>query len=182
VPPRLERTLTEHQDEDTLDVFVEVPMGSRNKYEWNFERAAFELDRMLYTAVRYPGDYGFIPETLALDGDHLDAMVILGEPTFPGCTVHMRVLGMLDMSDDKGQDEKILGVAHDDPRWRELKELEDVPKHLLDEIAHFFAIYKDLEQKLVDVRGWVGRAQALDNIQECRDRYEGPLATVPYPR
>jgi inorganic pyrophosphatase len=178
----LEHDVTERQDEETLDVFVEVPMGSRNKYEWNFEKQALELDRMLYTAVRYPGDYGFIPETLALDGDHLDAMVILGEPTFPGCTVHMRVLGMLDMSDDKGQDEKILGVAHDDPRWRELRELEDVPKHLLDEIAHFFAIYKDLEQKLVDVRGWVGRSEALTNIQECRDRYEGPVETVPYPR
>ena len=168
--------------DETLEVFIEVPMGSRNKFEWDFERQTFVLDRMLFTAVRYPGDYGFIPETLALDGDHLDAMVILGEPTFPGCTVHMRVLGMLDMSDDKGQDEKILGVAHDDPRWRELRELEDVPQHLLDEIAHFFAIYKDLEQKLVDVRGWVGRAEALENIQACRDRCEGPTATVPYPR
>jgi inorganic pyrophosphatase len=174
--------VTSVRDEDTLDVFVEVPMGSRNKYEWNFERQALELDRMLYTAVRYPGDYGFIPETLALDGDHLDALVILGEPTFPGCTVHMRVLGMLDMSDDKGQDEKVLGVADDDPRWRDLEELGDVPKHLLDEIAHFFGIYKDLEQKLVDVRGWVGRDEALANIDECRARYPGPGPTVPYPR
>jgi inorganic pyrophosphatase len=173
--------VTEHPH-DTLDVFIEVPMGSRNKYEWNFERQALELDRMLYTAVRYPGDYGFIPETLALDGDHLDAMVILGEPTFPGCTVHMRVLGMLDMSDDKGQDEKILGVAHDDPRWRDLKVLEDVPQHLLDEIAHFFAIYKDLEQKLVEVRGWKGREEALEDIRECQERYDGPAATVAYPR
>ena len=168
--------------DETIEVFIEVPMGSRNKYEWDFRRQAFTLDRMLFTAVRYPGDYGFIPETLALDGDHLDAICILGEPSFPGCTINARVLGMLDMSDDKGPDEKILGVADDDPRWRELRELADVPQHLLDEIAHFFAIYKDLEQKLVDVRGWVGRAEALENIQACRDRYEGPTATVPYPR
>jgi len=83
-------------DHDTVEVFVEVPMGSRNKYEWDFERGTFVLDRMLFSAVRYPGDYGFIPETLALDGDHLDALVILGEPTFPGCTIRARVLGMLD--------------------------------------------------------------------------------------
>ena len=174
--------MTSVRDQETIDVFVEVPMGSRNKYEWNFERRAFELDRMLYTAVRYPGDYGFIPETLALDGDHLDALVILGEPTFPGCTIKMRVLGMLDMSDDQGQDEKILGVADHDPRWRDLRELEDVPRHLLDEIEHFFAIYKDLEQKVVEVRDWIGRDEALTDIDECRARYEGPTPAVDYPR
>jgi inorganic pyrophosphatase len=166
----------------TLEVFVEVPMGSRNKYEWDFERQTLILDRMLFTAVRYPGDYGFIPETLALDGDHLDVIVILGEPTFPGCTIHTRVLGMLDMSDDKGDDEKILAVADHDPRWRDLNDLSDVPKHLLDEIAHFFAIYKDLEQKRVDIRGWRERDEAERVIAEARDRYEGPAETVPYPR
>ncbi|MFP4636580.1 MAG: inorganic diphosphatase, partial [Nitriliruptoraceae bacterium] len=139
--------------EQTIEVFIEVPMGSRNKYEWDFTRQAFSLDRMLFTAVRYPGDYGFIPETLALDGDHLDAICILGEPTFPGCTISARVLGMLDMHDDKGPDEKILTVADHDPRWRGLRTLDDVPDHLLDEIAHFFAIYKDLEQKLVEIHG-----------------------------
>ncbi|WP_368070833.1 inorganic diphosphatase [Nitriliruptor sp.] len=164
-----------------MEVFVEVPMGSRNKYEWNFERQALELDRMLFTAVRYPGDYGFIPETLALDGDHLDVVVILGEPTFPGCTIEARVLGMLDMSDDKGVDEKILAVADMDPRWRNLHTLEDVPDHLLDEIAHFFAIYKDLEQKLVDVRGWRSREQAFQVIAEARERYEGPIEAITYP-
>jgi inorganic pyrophosphatase len=113
--------------DETIEVFIEVPMGSRNKYEWDFERQTFVLDRMLFTAVRYPGDYGFIPDTLALDGDHLDAIVILGEPTFPGCTVNARVLGMLDMSDDKGPDEKILTVADHDPRWANLRFLNDVP-------------------------------------------------------
>jgi inorganic pyrophosphatase len=167
--------------DETLDVFVEVPMGSRNKYEWDFERRTFVLDRMLFSAVRYPGDYGFIPNTLALDGDHLDALVILGEPTFPGCTVQARILGMLDMSDDKGRDEKILVVADHDPRWRSLRFLNDVPQHLLDEIAHFFGIYKDLEQKLVEVHGWENRDRALEVIQEARDRYEGPVDSLAYP-
>jgi len=146
-------------------------MGSRNKYEWDFDRGTFILDRMLFTAVRYPGDYGFIPHTLALDGDHLDALVILGEPTFPGCTVRSRVLGMLDMSDDKGPDEKVLTVADHDPRWRGLRELDDVPPHLLDEIAHFFGIYKDLEQKLVQVRGWRSRQDALAVVEQARQRW-----------
>jgi inorganic pyrophosphatase len=167
--------------EDIVDCFVEVPMGSRNKYEWNFERRCFELDRMLFTAVRYPGDYGFIPETLALDGDHLDVVCILGEPTFPGCTIHARVLGMLDMSDDKGPDEKILAVADEDPRWKNLRFLKDVPQHLLDEIAHFFGIYKDLEQKKVEIRGWRPREEALNIIDEARQRYPGPTKTTDYP-
>jgi inorganic pyrophosphatase len=159
-------------DDGTIEVFVEVPMGSRNKYEWDFERRTFVLDRMLFTAVRYPGDYGFVPGTLALDGDHLDALVILGEPTFPGCTVRARVLGMLDMSDDKGPDEKLLTVADHDPRWQDLHDLADVPSHLRDEIAHFFGIYKDLERKLVEVRGWRGREEALTTLAEARVRAE----------
>jgi inorganic pyrophosphatase len=167
--------------DEIIEVFIEVPMGSRNKYEWDFERQTFLLDRMLFTAVRYPGDYGFIPDTLALDGDHLDAVVILGEPSFPGCTVNARVLGMLDMSDDKGPDEKILTVADHDPRWRHLRFLNDVPQHLLDEISHFFSIYKDLEQKLVDVRGWRSREEALKVIAEAHERYPGPMETRPYP-
>ena len=167
--------------DETIEVFVEVPMGSRNKYEWDFERRCFVLDRMLFTAVRYPGDYGFIPDTLALDGDHLDALCILGEPTFPGCVVRARVLGMLDMRDDKGPDEKILTVADHDPRWQHLRVLDDVPRHVLDEIAHFFAIYKDLEQKLVKIHGWRPRQDALRVIAEARDRYPGADEAVPFP-
>ena len=157
----------------TIDVFVEVPMGSRNKYEYEHDRHRFVLDRMLFTAVRYPGDYGFIPDTLAGDGDHLDAMTILGEPTFPGCTIPGRVLGMLDMADDKGPDEKVLCVPDHDPRWQHLRTLADVPEHLLDEIAHFFSIYKDLEQKKVDVHGWRDAADAFVVIEEARQRYRG---------
>jgi inorganic pyrophosphatase len=160
-------------DDQTIDIFVEVPMGSRNKYEWDHEADHFVLDRMLFTAVRYPGDYGFIPDTLAGDGDHLDALAILGEPTFPGCTIPGRVLGMLDMTDDKGPDEKILCVPEHDPRWRHLGSLGDVPRHLLDEIAHFFAIYKDLEQKKVEVHGWRDADEAFRVIAEARERYPG---------
>lgn len=166
----------------TIEVFVEVPMGSRNKYEWDFARRTFVLDRMLFTAVRYPGDYGFVPETLALDGDHLDALVILGEPSFPGCTVRARVLGMLDMADDKGRDEKLLTVADHDPRWRGLNSLDDVPPHLMDEIAHFFSIYKDLERKAVEVHGWRGRDEALATLQAARDRWPGVREEATWPR
>ena len=170
-------------DEDpTVDVFVEVPMGSRNKYEWDFGRGAFVLDRMLFSAVRYPGEYGFIPETLALDGDHLDALVILGEPTFPGCTIRARVLGMLDMTDDKGPDEKLLTVASHDPRWRDLHRLEDVPDHLQQEILHFFQTYKDLERKFVEVRGWSGRDEAMRVLDEARARWPGHTEPEPWPR
>ena len=169
-------------DDPTVEVFVEVPMGSRNKYEWDFARRTFTLDRMLFSAVRYPGDYGFVPETLALDGDHLDALVILGEPTFPGCTINARVLGVLDMSDDKGPDEKLLTVASHDPRWRDLHRLEDVPEHLLAEISHFFATYKDLERKFVEVRGWRGRDDAMRLLEEATARWPGPDETHDWPR
>ncbi len=155
----------------TVDVFVEVPMGSRNKYEYDKEAGHFRLDRMLFSAVRYPGDYGYIPETLARDGDALDAMVILGEPTFPGCLITGRVVGMLDMTDDKGPDEKVLCVPDSDPRWRHVHSLADVPDHLLAEIDHFFSIYKDLEQKAVHVHGWRDRDAALETVADCRARY-----------
>ena len=159
--------------DQSIDVFVEVPMGSRNKYEWDHEHHRFVLDRMLFSAVRYPGDYGFIPETLAGDGDHLDALTILGEPTFPGCTIPGRVVGMLDMTDDKGPDEKVLCVPEHDPRWQHLRTLDDVPGHLLDEIAHFFSIYKDLEQKKVDIHGWQNADDAFAVIDEARRNYRG---------
>ncbi len=156
----------------TIDVFVEVPMGSRNKYEFDPIRGVFVLDRMLFSAVRYPGDYGYIPDTLARDGDPLDALVILGEPTFPGCHIRGRVVGMLDMEDEKGPDEKILCVPDSDPRWQHVAELNDVPDHMLDEIAHFFGIYKDLEQKQVHVHGWHGRQDAMATIDDSAARYE----------
>lgn len=146
-------------------------MGSRNKYEIDHAAGRFRLDRMLFSSVRYPGDYGYIPETLAEDGDALDALVILGEPTFPGCLITGRVVGLMHMTDEKGPDAKILTVPDTDPRWQHIDELDDVPAHLRDEITHFFSIYKDLEEKKVDVGGWEGRASALREVQESRQRF-----------
>lgn len=154
-----------------VEVVVEVPMGSRNKYELDKERGVFVLDRMLFSAVHYPGDYGFVDDTLAKDDDPLDVVVILGEPTFPGCRITGRILGNLDMADDKGQDDKLLCVPDTDPRWRHLQDIGDVPDHMRDEIAHFFSVYKDLEHKHVEVRGWQDRETALDVLVDARERY-----------
>ena len=156
----------------TVDVFVEIPKGSRNKYEWSPETGRFVLDRMLFSAVHYPGDYGFCLNTFGGDGDPLDALVILSEPTFPGCTILGRVVGVFYMSDDKGRDTKILTVPDSDPRWEFVKDIGDVPKHLLDEIEHFFSIYKDLERKKVTTEGFGDREQAWEEICTDRERFE----------
>ena len=154
----------------TFDVVVEVPKGSRNKYEWDAAVGAMRLDRQLFTATRYPGDYGFIPGTRADDGDPVDVLVVLDEATFPGCHIRCRAVGVLDMSDEHGGDEKILAVPDADPRitWREL---EDVPDYVLEEIRHFFDIYKDLEPgKETEVGGWHGRDAAEREISSARRR------------
>jgi len=156
---------------DVVDVFVEIPKGSRNKYEWDHHLRRFVLDRMLFSAVHYPGDYGFVPDTFADDDDPLDALVILSEPTFPGCTIRSRVLGVFYMTDDKGRDSKIITVPDSDPRWSHVRELEHVPQHLLDEIGHFFSIYKDLEGKAVTVEGFGPREAALAQLAEDRRRF-----------
>jgi inorganic pyrophosphatase len=156
---------------DIVEVFVEIPKGSRNKYEWDHHMRRFKLDRMLFSAVQYPGDYGFIPRTWAEDDDPLDALVVLGEPTFPGCTIFARVVGIFYMTDDKGPDAKLITVPDSDPRWSEVEELNDVPKHMLDEIGHFFSIYKDLEGKKVKVDGFGGREEALRELEKDSQRY-----------
>jgi inorganic pyrophosphatase len=135
-------------------VVVEIPKGSRNKYELDHETGRIRLDRMLFSPVHYPTDYGFVPGTLAEDGDPLDAMVLLGEPTFPGCEIQGRIVGMLDMSDDKGPDQKLLVVPLTDPHWNYIHAIEQVPPHLLREIEHFFSVYKQLEDKTVETFGW----------------------------
>ena len=157
----------------TVDVFVEIPKGSRNKYEWDHHTGGFRLDRMLYSSVHYPGDYGFVPNTMSGDGDPLDALVLLGEPTFPGCSIRARVVGVFEMTDDKGWDAKIITVADTDPRWSAVTDLGDMPGHLLDEVEHFFSVYKDLEQKKVTVEGFRDRAAALKQIEEDRERFDG---------
>lgn len=166
---------------EVVEVFVEIPKGSRNKYEWIPERRGFVLDRMLFSAVHYPGDYGFVPHTMSGDGDPLDALVILGEATFPGCTTFARVVGVFRMRDDKGYDAKLITVPDSDPRWSHVRFLSDVPKHLLDEIHHFFSIYKDLEGKTVIIEGFSPREDALALIDEDRARYEALEHKPPMP-
>ena len=160
-----------------VDITVEVPQGSRNKYEYDPAIDAIRLDRMLFTSTRYPHDYGFIPGTLAEDGDPLDAMVILDEPTFPGCLISVRPIGVFWMTDEKGPDAKILTVPAEDPRYAAYQELSDVPEHVTAEIGHFFDVYKELERdKSSDVRGWQDRAAAEKIIEESFARFTAEVA------
>jgi inorganic pyrophosphatase len=156
----------------TLLAFIEIPRGSRNKYEYDEATKTFRLDRVLYSSVHYPTDYGFIPETLAPDGDHLDVLVLVEEPTFPGCLIEVRPLGGLDMSDEKGSDFKVLAVPVGDPRFDEYHALEDVGQHWLREIETFFATYKLLEPKQTEVLGWHSIEQTRRVVTECRAAYE----------
>lgn len=164
-------------DKRTVTVLVEIPKGSRNKYEYDPSRGIFRYDRTLYSAMQYPSDYGLIVDTHAGDGDPLDALVMVWEPTFPGCIVEALPIAVFKMHDDKGQDEKILCVPVDDPHWNDLEDLGDVSPHMLLEIAHFFATYKDLEQKAVRVDGWYDRAEAWRVIEESQrafhEKYPG---------
>jgi inorganic pyrophosphatase len=154
-----------------VDVIVETPMGSRNKYEMDPKSGRIRLDRMLFTSTRYPLDYGFIPGTLAEDGDPLDALVWLEEPTFPGCLVAVRPIAVFWMTDERGPDAKVLTVPTGDPRMAGFRDLGDVPAHLTAEIGHFFDIYKELEpEKSSDVRGWQDRAAAEQVIMEAKAR------------
>ncbi|HVT77746.1 MAG TPA: inorganic diphosphatase [Acidimicrobiales bacterium] len=162
---------------EAIDVVVEIPRGSRNKYEYDHERHVMRLDRRLFTATAYPADYGFIPDTLSEDGDPLDAMVVLDDPTFPGCWVNARPVGVFWMTDDKGPDAKILCVPAHDPRWHDVADLEGLPPFLTDEISHFFDVYKELEPgKSTSVRGWEGAAAAWIEIESCRERYRASTA------
>jgi inorganic pyrophosphatase len=158
-----------------IDVIVEIPQGSRNKYEMDHESGRIRLDRMLFTATRYPLDYGFIPGTLSEDGDPLDALVMLDEPTFPGCYVLARPVAVFWMHDEHGPDAKILAVPAHDPRAGGIRDLPDVPAHLTAEIGHFFDIYKQIEPgKSTDVRGWQDRAAAEQFIAQAVHRAGEP--------
>ena len=148
-------------------VVVEIPKGSRNKYELDHETGRIRLDRMLFSPVHYPTDYGFVPDTLAEDGDPLDALVLLGEPTFPGCEILVRIVGMLDMADDKGPDQKLLVVPLTDPHWNHIHQIDQVAPHLLREIEHFFTVYKRLEDKTVETFGWRNAAVGRDILAEA---------------
>ena len=155
----------------TFDVLIEIPRGSRNKYEYDFDMKRIRFDRMLYSSMMYPADYGFIPETLALDNDPLDVLVWFTEPSFPGCVVEVKPIGVFYMSDDKGDDEKIICVPVSDPIACKMNDLSDLNEHFTKEVEHFFKVYKDLENKTVDVRGWGDRAAAEALIEECTVRF-----------
>lgn len=154
-----------------IEVMVEIPTGSRNKYEYDKERQVFRLDRVLFSSVQYPTDYGYIPGTLSDDGDPLDALVIMESPTFPGCLVRARPVGVLDMTDEKGHDEKILAVPLDDPRFNHIAKLADLGPHWLREIENFFATYKTLEDKWTELNGWEDEGRAWQIIEESVERY-----------
>ena len=155
---------------DHLLVFVEIPSGSRNKYEVDKKTGAIVLDRMLFTSTRYPADYGYIEGTLGGDTDPLDALVFTGEPTFPGCRIRARPVGLFRMRDEKGPDEKVLCVPLRDPMWSHVHELEDLPAALRAEVEHFFTVYGDLEEKKVGTEGFGGREEAVRVIDEARRR------------
>lgn len=160
-----------------FDVTIEIPKGHRNKYEFDHATGRIKLDRMLFTATRYPSDYGFIDDTLGNDGDPLDALVLLDEPTFPGCLIRCRAIGMFRMTDEKGGDDKVLCVPATDPRHGHLKDIHDVPPFDRLEIQHFFEVYKDLEPgKSVEGATWVGREDAEREIEISRKRLADSLA------
>lgn len=158
---------------ESFDVLIEIPRGSRNKYEYDFELKRIRFDRMLYSAMFYPADYGFIPETLALDGDPLDVLVLFTEPSVPGCIVEVKPIAIFKMADDKGPDEKIICVPVSDPIMNKLNDISDMNEHLIKEIEHFFKVYKDLENKQVDVQGWGDVKVAKQMIEECAKRFQG---------
>jgi inorganic pyrophosphatase len=149
---------------------VEIPKGTRNKYEYDPELGGIKFDRLLYSAATYPADYGYIRDTLGQDGDPLDALVCLSEPTFPGCLIPVKPLGMFRMRDEKGLDDKIICVPLNDPYWNGHEELEDLPLLLRQEIEQFFSIYKVLEHKEVVINGWTSRADASAEIAQARER------------
>ncbi len=154
-----------------FEVTIEIPKGQRNKYEMDHETGRIRLDRMLFTSTRYPADYGFVEGTLALDGDPLDALVLLDEPTFPGCLIQCRAIGMFRMRDENGPDDKILAVVATDPRMAHLNDIADVSEFELLEIQHFFEVYKELEPgKMVEAGRWVSREAAEAEIESCRAR------------
>jgi len=154
-----------------VPVVVEIPKGTRNKIEYDPKYGVFRLDRVLYSPVHYPGDYGFIPQTLSEDGDAIDALVITTDPSFTGCVVMAQPLGVLVMQDEKGRDEKIIAVPYHDPRFEEVNELTDLRKHTLREVQHFFEVYKELEDKPTAMLGWYGSAYAHEIVLQAHARF-----------
>ncbi len=156
----------------TIHVVVEIPKGNRNKYEYDEELGVFKLNRTLYSALYYPGDYGFVPRTIYDDGDAMDALVMVGEPAFAGCVIVARPVGLFRLLDRGVRDNKVLAVPATDPLFADYHDLADVPRHFLAEVAHFFQVYKDLEGIGVEPLGWEPAAAAHQDIQRAIRRYE----------
>ena len=174
--PETQESALNNPEEATVMALIEIPRGSRNKYEFDEATGRFFLDRVLYSSVHYPTDYGYIVETLAGDGDPLDVLVLVQEPTFPGCMIQARVLGGLDMYDEKGSDFKVLAAPVGDPRYAHYQRLADIGDHWLREIETFFATYKLLEPKQTEVLGWHDVEETLDMFAACRERYKAKQA------
>jgi inorganic pyrophosphatase len=166
-----------HVPEEVTAV-VEIPFGSRNKYELDKTTGLMKLDRVLYSSVHYPGDYGFIPRTLHEDGDPLDVLVLVKEPTFPACMIDVRPIGVLRMLDRGEPDDKILAAPLHDPYYEEFFDIADIPRHVLKEVEYFFLTYKDLEGKRVQIKGWEKSEAAMRVITESIGRYESTYMRV----
>jgi len=150
---------------------IEIPKGSRNKYEYDKDKEAFALDRVLYSPFHYPAEYGIIPKTLWDDGDPMDILVIMDQPTFPGCIIETRIIGVMRMIDGEDSDDKIIGVPVDDPRFIDVLDIADIPKAFLNEISHFFTEYKKLEGKKTQVLGWENAEKAFEAIEHSIELY-----------
>lgn len=156
---------------DEVNAVIEIPRGQTNKYEYDKALNVFRLDRNLYSPVHYPGDYGFIPSTLSDDGDPLDVLVLVDAPSFTGCVMTVRPVGVLEMVDQKRRDEKLLAVGTNNPIYKDVRDYEELYPHLLRGIEHFFAIYKELEAKTTSIVGWHDAERAREIISECRQRF-----------
>lgn len=162
-------------DASVVNAIIEIPKGKRNKYEYDKDLEVFKLDRHLYSSSFYPGDYGFVPQTLAEDGDPLDVLVMVNEATFPGCLIEARIIGLFKMQDRGDNDYKLLGVPNNDPLFAEFNELKDAPKHFLREVSHFFETYKQLEGVDVVAQGWDDKFNAISIVDAAVSRYKDSL-------
>ena len=157
---------------ELVNAVIEIPAGQVNKYEYDKKLHVFRLDRSLFSPVHYPGDYGFVPSTLSSDGDPLDVLVLVDEPSFTGCLIEVRPIGLLEMVDQGAKDEKVLAVPRHNPRYREVHNYTQVYPHVMKEISHFFSIYKDLEGKRTQMIGWKDAAAARASIMDSMRRFK----------
>jgi inorganic pyrophosphatase len=161
-----------------INVVIEIPRGQTNKYEYDKQLNVFRLDRNLYSPVHYPGDYGFVPSTLSADGDPLDVLVLVDAPSFTGCVMTVRPIGVLKMVDQGSCDEKLLAVGLNNPVFKEIEDYTQLYPHLIREIEHFFTIYKELEAKATRIDGWYDAAEARAIVIESEERYAKQIPDV----